>query len=196
VDLDAARTELRERGFDYLSDSRCNHFLNTALTEIEDAFPWPWLEDTATGTAPLTITDLKQPLYVVDTDGQRELLSIPYRDLVIDDPTLAATGEPSYWSLDGLDTVVVYPTRSVSLTVRYIKTSPVLQDAADEPLIPERYHGVWVDRAVVEALKDSDNHDAANTLLADVGRRVEQMCSVFADRVSSYQRVRFMSEDW
>ena len=196
MNLDAARTELRARGFDYLSNTRTDYFLNAALTEIDDAFPWPWLETTTTGTAPLTITDLKQPLYVIDTTNERELQSLEYRDLIIGDPNLTETGAPAVWSLNGTTQIVVWPVSSVSLSVRYIKTSPVLDEAADEPLLPSRYHTVWIDRAVAEALKDSDNQQAANVLLQDVQRRVEQMCMVYVDRVASYQRIHFQSEDW
>ena len=111
MNLDAARTELRARGFDYLSNTRTDYFLNAALTEIDDAFPWPWLETTTTGTAPLTITDLKQPLYVIDTTNERELQSLEYRDLIIGDPNLTETGAPAVWSLNGTTQIVVWPCR-------------------------------------------------------------------------------------
>lgn len=197
MDMDAARTEIRNRGFDYLTDSRLNTFLNTASTEMDDAYPWPWLETTTTGTAPLTVTDLKNVLYVVNTSNECELLSLEFRDRVLGDPNLTQSGAPAYWSLDGLNTIVLWPATSVDLSVRYVKTSPVLSDAADEPLFPEQYHGVWVDRAVVECLKDSDNHEAANVLLGDVGRRVQQMVMVYGSRNAVYQRVDvFSALDW
>jgi hypothetical protein len=150
MDLTAAQTELKARGGDYLSTARLTTFLNDAKNELEDFFVWPWLETTTTGTAPLTISDLKHVLYVVDTTNQAELTGASAQYIVEDlDETITTTGTPDVWWLDGTTTLKVYPANtSASLSVRYVKFSPELSAGADTPLIPVRNHNLWIDLAL------------------------------------------------
>jgi len=201
VTLGEAQTELAGRGFDYLSSSRMTIMLNNAKNALEDEFDWPWLETTVTGTAPLTIPDLRHVLYVQDTTLDRELVGLNATQLAVDGSDLSQTGAPTHWWLDGASTLNVWPvTTSDQLQVRYVKYSPELSAASDTPLIPARYHAVWMDYAVLEAYKDSDNFESASDLLALVRQyRLPQMISVYAVRNrqnSNYQTVRLFSEDW
>jgi hypothetical protein len=183
VDLTAAQTELKARGFDYLSTTRLTYMLNLGKNVLEAMYPWPWLEATTTGTAPLTISDLRQVLYVVDTTNRVQLPGMNVQSTVDIDPMLQA-GTASSWWLDGLTSLKVHPTNaSISLSVRYVKWSPELSAGGDTPLIPTREHSVWVDLAQVEAYKDSDNFAAASALLADVlGRQVPRMVDAYLSR--------------
>lgn len=184
MNLTQARDELAGRGFDYLSTTRLNIMLNNGKNSLEDEYAWPWLETTTTGTAPLSIADLKFVLYVVDTTNQFKLTGVDARDVTDRDTTVTTTGAADSWWLDGTGTLDTYPTQSnAALSVRYVKYSPELSADSDTPLIPARYHAVWIDYAVIDAYKDSDNYVAANALLAHVRQfRLPQMIDVFATR--------------
>lgn len=162
---------------------------------MEDAYDWPWLETTQTGAAPLTMTDLKSILYVIDTTNDRTLTEADIRDFANDADTV---GDPYFWHLDGVSTLRVYPLKVVNLSVRYIKFSPELT-GTDTPVIPVRYHPIWVDLAAVEAYKDADDYTAVNSLLPDIDRRIEQMIQVYAWRNHQgpgMQALTYSAEDW
>ena len=201
MNLGTARTELLARGFDYLSSSRANTMLTNAKNAFEDEWSWPWLEATTTGTAPLTISDLKDVLSVVDTTNQVQLTGLDARDITDRDAIVTTAGSPDSWWLDGETTLRVYPTStSVQLSVRYVKFSPELANDSDTPLIPVRYHPVWLDYAVVEAYLDSDNFDAAAGLLNFVRQqRLPAMIEQYATRNRQnpgYVAVTWASDDW
>lgn len=199
MNLSSARDELAARGFDYLSTSRLNIMLNNGKNALEDEFAFPWLETTTTGTAPLAIADLKYVLYVVDTTNQNELTGLDSRDIALRDAIVGTAGTPDAWWLDGAGTLQTYPTSTASLSVRYVKFSPELSADSDTPLIPVRYHSVWVDYAVVDAYRDSDNYAAANALLGFVREfRLQQMIEVYGARNrqnSGYAQIRAGSFD-
>lgn len=167
MNLGEARTEFQARGFDYLSSTRCNAYLNRALAAIATHATWPWLEATASGTAPLTITDLRAVLSCVDTTTGTELAPADRRALVALYTTLTDTGPPEWWHRTSLTEVSVYPLNTTdTITVRYVAHEAELTSDSSSPLLPSRHHNVWVDRAVIEAYSDSDNFDAAGQLKA------------------------------
>lgn len=174
MNVDQATAELWARGFDYLESSRVLTMLNNARNEFEDYWPWPWLEQTKTGTAPLAVDRLKIVLYVADTTNQRALWPIDPRDVTADGDSLSQTGTPERWWADGPgppdDTVTIrpWPVAAVTLEARVTVESPELVAPTDSPLIPARYHPLWIDYAVVAAYKDSDNFSAASQLRADI----------------------------
>ena len=201
MDVTAATAELKARGADYLTDARALIMLNNAKNALEDEMAWPWLEATATGPAPLTISDLKDVLSVVDTTNQRQLTGLDARDITDRDAIVTTSGTPDSWWLDGTTTLKVYPTStSAQLSVRYVKFSPELSVGSDTPLIPVRYHALWVDYAMVEAYLDSDNFDAAAGLLNFVRQqRLPAMVELYAVRNRqnpSYVPVTWASDDW
>jgi hypothetical protein len=194
VDLITARTEFKARGFDYLSDARANTMLNNAKNAFEDEWPWPWLETTTSGVAPFTISDLKYVLDVQTAAGV-ELQGIDPKDA-----DLTAGAADSWW-LDGTQTLRTSPVdASTSLAVRYVRFSPDLAASSDTPLIPSRYHPVWIDYAVVEAYKDDDNYQAAQALLAFIrATRLPQLIETYVWRnraTTAYQEITFAAEDW
>lgn len=172
--------ELGARGFDFLQDDassvgRLKRWINTAYrTDICAAELWPWLETTATGTAPLPITDLRDIQYVANLDEQYLLSVMDVRDIAERDPAGEATGPAvGYW-LDG-STVKVWPDDGVNLEVRYVRKPAALVSDGDTPLVPEEYHSLIVDRAVVLAYRDSDNWEAANAAQAMFVADMERM---------------------
>lgn len=200
MNLGDAQTELAGRGFDYLAASRMTIMLNDAKNALEDQWPFPWLETTATGTAPLTITDLKQVLYVQDTTNDNELLGLPVAQIAVDGDDITRAGTPAYWWLDGTSTLNVWPvSTSVQLSVRYVRESVELSAVSDTPLIPARYHPLWVDLAVVQAYHDSDNFAGAQQLQGYVDSRMAKLVERYEQRNlqnGSYQTIRYMSDDW
>lgn len=163
--------ELAARGFQYLMDdsdgqNRLKRWWNTAyITDICAVEPWPWLETDATGPPPLSVLDLRDILYVSNLDDRYVLPALDIRDIAESDPDRSASGVPlGYW-LDGT-TVKVWPDRDVNIEVRYLLKPSALENDTDEPVVPEEYRPLIVDRAAVYAYRDSDNWEAANAAQA------------------------------
>lgn len=173
MNLAAARSAFAERGFDYLSGAAMNRILNRARNDFEDHWPWPWLQATTTGPAPLVLTNLKH-VRLVNTATGGEVSGSTVEQLRQGGADLTLTGSPLFWYLTadtsdpvaGADTVTMltWPASTGSLTVLYTRQSPELVADADEPLIPTRYQLTWIDLAVVQAYQDSDNFPAATAL--------------------------------
>jgi hypothetical protein len=181
--LATAITEVQARGFDYLSSARVTQYLNMAMHAVDEEDAWPWLETTTTGTAPLTITDLRAVLYVVDTTQRFPLTGMDVRDVVDMDAIVGTVGTPAFYWLDGMTTLNVYPTNTTdSLSVRYLKYETDLSAGTDTPVIPGRWHGLWIDRAVIECYKDSDNFEQAALLKQTYDLNVTEMRSVVFSR--------------
>lgn len=199
MDLAAAQNEFAERGFDYLSTDRRTFYLNMAKDLFEDAYSFPWLETVATGVSPLTIADLKSVLYVRDSTNDTELIGLPASQIIVNGIDLAMTGVPCNWWLDGENIVTGWPvSTSAVMQVRYVKQSDELVDPTDTPLIPARYHGTWVDMAVIRAYIDSDNYVAAQGLKQVVDIDLSQIIQRYAMRNMqnpAYQTQRWGSED-
>lgn len=76
------KTEVAARGFDHIDATRRGVLINWAYLELCGLHTWPFLEDFATGTAPLSISDLGTIEAVMNTDLDVELQPAEYRDLV------------------------------------------------------------------------------------------------------------------
>lgn len=185
MDLAGAQAELAARGFDYLPAARMTTMLNNAKNTFEDYWAWPWLEQAPTGPAPLVVPGLKTVLYVRDSDRGVELPGIDPRD--IDGLTLPGT-RPSCWWLDGpaggTDDVTIntWPVSPVTLEARVTVESPELAQPIDTPLIPARYHPLWIDLAACDAYRDSDNFPAAQALRGDVNARLGDLVTRYETR--------------
>ena len=180
VNLSAARQELSDRGFDYLSAPRQNLMLNDALQEIQDYWEWPWLRKTASGPTPLVISDLKTVLKVTDSNGN-EVQGISDSD----DFSPILTGTPTNWWIDdtsGTPTITAYPTGSITLTVRYERDITTLASDGDTPDMPDRYNRVWLDLAVALAYEDSDNFAAATQIRARAKSRLDDLVARYETR--------------
>lgn len=197
VNLSQAQTELGARGFNGILDaSRMTFYLNRGIVDFEDFWHWPWLTKTATGSAPLTIADLKFVLKVYDSTGS-ELFGISDQE----DLDYTTTGTPGNWWIDdtsGSPVLAGYPVGSATLSVRYVAASVPLSGASDTPLIPVAYHNTWIDLAVALAYKDRDNFAASAQLRqmaeADLQRIVERYET--RNRMnSSHMLIRAGSED-
>lgn len=141
------QTELVARGFDALSTTRAKAILNDAYTEVDGAYPWPYLEDSGTGTAPLSIPTLGQIEAVTDETLDVPIELVAYRNLVdwVDD--LSTTGDPEFayvaWP-SGVPTVATWPVSTNTIGVQFYRVPAALTADADRPAAPSRYHGVYL----------------------------------------------------
>lgn len=187
------QTEFYARGFDYLNDAgagtaRAKQWINDAVHAICEEAAWPFLEATATGTAPLTISDLREVLYVVDTAQKLRLRHSDARDVVDLDPDVTTSGTPAIYWIDGLTTLKVWQTNTANtLSVRYIKVPTDLSADADVPVVPARYRSTIIDIAAARALEDSSNHDEAARLRQVAALDIERMKDSLLDRAADDQ---------
>lgn len=200
--LSQAQTQLYNLGAGVLqSDSgSATYYLNQAKNWIEDKDNWPWLEATATGSAPLTIADLRNIIYVADSTNDRLLQASTASDIATIDPTLDSTGAPSHYYLDGLTSVKVWPSSTVSLSVRYIKYSPELSAAGDTPLIPTRYHALWIQVAYYLFLQVRQPQSITGDFVTRLTSSIDDMREQFFKRTDSvpnlYGTVGISSATW
>lgn len=179
MNLAEIRTEVQGRGYHYLPTSRLDLWIRQTYEWVCSLYPWPFLETTATGAAPLTIPDLSQILYV--SSSSHGLDGADLRDILDADPGLTETGTATNWYLDG-NTVKIWPSEAgTTLAVRYLKSPPVLTDT-DSPLLPSAYHEILIDGTVMRGLKDNDEYDTAQALQAVIDLQVEGMKNAILHR--------------
>lgn len=168
------KTELANRGFDYLSDARLGYFVNQARHELDMMELWPYRITETSGTPPVTITDLGSVEEVVDTSNNysmlqntdRRTLRSAYNDLTM-------TGSPTHFFIDN-GVLRSYPIGG-SVTIRYYKRPADLSGSTDLPLAPTQYHMLIVDMAARWAYKDSDNEQGAAAIGEDISRQQQLM---------------------
>ena len=172
MNLEEIRTEVQGRGYHYLPTPRIDLWIKQSYEWVCSLYPWPFLEATTTGVAPLNVPDLSQILYVSGPDVGLEGADL--RDILDADPALTETGQPTNWYLDG-NTIKIWPAKEgTTIAVRYIRSPPALGDS-DSPLLPSAYHEILVDGTVMRGLKDNDEYDTAQALQAVIDLQVEGM---------------------
>lgn len=195
--------EFYARGFTYLDDggdgeARAKRWINQAIAELSQLADWPFLEETGTGPAPLTISNLGRILSVVDSTSGLELYGREREGLIDYATDLTLAGSPSYWYLEGNSTLKVYPTSTTDqLSVRYITVPTDLSADADVSVVPKRYSNIVVDLAVCRGYKNKDAFEACAALRADVDRQVQEMMAAELIRGDdAFVAVTGASEDW
>lgn len=157
------RTALADRGFQYLTAAQLGADVNTARGLLDDMYLWPYRLATASGPAPLTVSDLGTIESVTYGSGAAtyplEPLNSPDLLDAVGDVTLP--GFPSVFYVDN-GVVRTYPVGTGSITVRYFKATPDLAADGDTPLSPARFHlSLLLDMAVQQAYKRTDNFQGA-----------------------------------
>lgn len=166
------RAELSSRGIKY----GLSGYINRANKWLDEYAPWPWLETTTTGVSPLTISDFRQVISVVDVTNQNPLDPTDAAEVNRIDPGAIQTGPPDYYWFDGTSILNVWPTNTTStLRVRYIKLTPDLVFPTTSPPMPTRYHYNLVDVAELFAHTDARNFDAAQAIQQRVDLAVARM---------------------
>lgn len=174
-------TEFMARGFDYLGTTagevRAKRWINDAYQEITDYADWPFLEATAEGTAPLSVTELGHVLSAANKTVESPLKPVDRRNIVQSfDPALKMTGTAYLWYREGETTIAVWPGDTTStIAVRYVKKPPELSATSDVPVLPTRFHSLIVDGAAVRAYKDKDNFEAGQFVRQEWERGLKQM---------------------
>lgn len=171
MNFTALQTEFFARGFDYLNadtagQTRAKQWLNDSYHEICALDDWPFLENDQSGAAPLTITDLRTVLSVLETVTSRELPWVDRRRLADVYGTVSTSGTPQYYYVDASNIVKTFPTGG-TLSVRYIKTPTDLSAGADTPVVPTRFHTLIVDGAVRRGYVDMSQFAEAEAVEAE-----------------------------
>ena len=175
--------EVNDRGFDYLSDTRLGRYVNQSYKSICNRGAWTFLRTTTTGTAPLTISDLRAVLNVVDTTTNAKLYHADRRHLIESvDTSLTTTGTPTYWYQESRTVISVYPANTTdTLSVHYLKV-PATLTGTDAHLIPDEFEDLIIDGAVIRALKDNDELDAAASLTQFYNEGLREMMDALLSR--------------
>jgi hypothetical protein len=179
--------------------ARLTLMLNTAKDNFEDIWRVAVAaQDLKTGATPLTIADLKLVVMVKSAGRPASCSGSTRARRCRTTPTPPPPARRSIGGCEGDDDVARLARRRRVVRVLYIADSPELVLPADTPLIPARYHGLWIDLAVCEAYKDSDNFPAAQALRADIARRMQDVIARYETRNrqhSPFMTVRMASED-
>jgi hypothetical protein len=175
------RTELKARGYDYLTDVRATGFVNTAYAELCELYPWPFLETTATLSVPGTLANCRSVISVNDASTSASVGFVDRQMLALTDTKLGVTGTPSFWYWEG-DTLTTFPVASGQVTVRYVRyASPLVADT-DSVLVPERWTDIIVDGACVRAAKDTHNWEDVAGLRSEYNAQVKNMHDSYFSR--------------
>lgn len=165
------KTELSDRGFDELSDTRLGYFINQGRAELDNAALWPYRLTSASGASPLTVADLGTIEEVANSalTGSPTLDYADRRSLRDSYGDLTLTGAPAFFYVDN-GVVRTYPVGG-TLAVRYYKRTPDLT-GTQVPLAPADYHLLYVDFAARWAAKDGNQPDG---LSGDILRQLQVM---------------------
>lgn len=159
------QTEFFARGFEYLNDAgagltRAKNWINQSYLGLCTRADFPFLFADATGTAPLTITDVRVVLSVYDATQKNPLVAIDRATLISTYKDLTLTGTPLYWYRNSQTQVSVYPANTGStLNVRYVKRPALLSAGSDAVIVPDEWADLIVDGAVLKGKKDDDDYD-------------------------------------
>lgn len=165
--------ELEATGFQYVTKSRLEDWVQRSYAQLSARYDWPWLEENKEATAPLEIKDLRYVLSVTDATQERPLWGVDRQWILERFPKLEEQGQSMWWFLDNL-TLRLFPLSEDKVSVRYVKKAPKLT-AETEPLLPTEWQYLIIDQARVFALKDNDEYQVANELKASVQADLNEM---------------------
>lgn len=178
MDFDTLKTELADRGFSDTTDSRLGIYINAGRAELDRMYLWPWREAQATGTAPLTVTDLGVIEMVTDETRSVPLEVAQYRDLVNSFNDLTTDGDPQYYYIgrsSGSAVLMTYPESNNTLGIQYWKRTPDLSVSSDDPASPDECHLLIVDLAERQLRRRLGDAEGVALLSADIDRQVADL---------------------
>lgn len=172
-------------------EARIKRWINQAYREIIDFRAWGFLEATKEGKAPLTIADLGHVLSVVNLTNENRLDFTTRAGLAHWDPAVSASGVGTQWFLEGETELHVYPADTDSTyRVVYLKNPAELAADGDKPALPEPYHGLIVDGAVVRAYKTTDNFEAGGFVRQEFDRGLRNMVKTLRKSYDGNKRIQ------
>lgn len=165
------RTEVQGRGFSHVTNTFIDRWINLTYQDVNNRYPWPYLEATTSGTAPLTIADLGRILSVQDTTRALALQWRDIRTIQENDPALALSGTPRFFYRDGsvAASIKTYPTSANTISVRYTKIASDLATDVSIPILPTAFHYLLVEGACMRAYRRANEMDTA----ADAAQELE-----------------------
>ena len=178
MDFDSLKTELSDRGFSDTTDSRRGIYINAGRAELDRMYLWPWRETSATGTAPLIVTDLGVIEMVTDETRSLPLEVAQYRDLANSFGDLTTDGNPQYYYVgrsSGSAVIATYPESSNSIGVQYWKRTPDLSVSSDDPASPDEAHLLIVDLAERQLRRRLGDAEGVAVLSADIERQIADL---------------------
>ena len=192
MDFQTLQTEFFATGFDDWNDAgagltRAKRIINEAYKSICDAAPWGFLETTASGTAPLTVSDARHVQTVTDNTNKQPLAYLPKDQREAIFPDTPDTGNPEYWTWASDTSIAVYPANtSVTIEVGYLKNPVDLSVNGDTPIVPTRYHDLIVLLATVRAwrYKDASGSESIQTLKQEYREELGEMMQALLVRQS------------
>jgi hypothetical protein len=170
VNLGEIKTALKRYGFD--DTDPLTLWINAAMHEFEDAYPWPWLEREVFLALLVGEREVLVPsdfyklisLKWKERDSRPVYLGIDEFEEAITDRTI--TGPlPSVFTMVGMERILVWPTASENLDIEFIyrKELPDLVDDDDIPGIPTRHHYGLVAGAASYALQAENEEERSQT---------------------------------
>lgn len=185
------KQELSDRGFSYLTDARLGRYINTAGRELLEADQWSFRELATSSSADSTYVSTDGPPYAVvwypTPATATNYYQLTYRSAgdAHTTPGYAATGAPpchytlEYSTNTGGYHVIPLPQQTSigagQMAVWYYAPWTDLTGATEPLVPPPANHSTIVDIAARIAYRDSDNHDAAESLQVQIDRDVNRM---------------------
>lgn len=175
-------SEVRDHGFDDITDARLLGFVNDTYFDICSRENWPFLELSASATVDATglvtsPTDIGKVIKVVDSG-----LGTILEPLRLDSFTahnakqLTLTGNPYSYYFIG-DSLYVYPiSTSNNLTIRYVRIPTALTSSPDStPILPARHQRTIVLGTLVKCFLLEDDAENAGVFSQMLETRLAQM---------------------
>lgn len=183
MDFSTLQSEFYAHGFSDLNDAgagvtRVKRWINEAYHMVCESHDgkWAFLETSSSGTAPVTVSDLKQIIHVTDSTTDRPLRFADAWTVEHLDPDKATVAAPMYYWLDGLSTLRVWPLNTTdTISIRYYKVPADLSANGDLPLVPTRYQDAILQFALAKAHRAKNNEEQA--------RSCEIVAEVYIDRM-------------
>lgn len=170
MNLGTAAAEVTERLQDLTSaqTTRVKEWLNLVYQEIVSRKQWSWLEasasfNTVANTYEYAVTSLGSDVDKVASlrieESPDYLIAVPAlsMDAMFPDPD-RSTGQPRYYTIWGANIrVFPVPAQVYSIKGKYYKTAPELTSDSSTPLIPAKFHWVWLKGAQAYGLEFNDD---------------------------------------
>ncbi len=187
MNLTAMKTSLKRFGFD--DSDPLTDWLNFAMHETADYYPWPFLMASTTnvsvnasGELENIPNDFLKIASLVDHSGAQtiKLKQVDYTWFEREVLSPTTTGNPELYAVRGdFDDVVVYPVPTTNdWVMRYLKTLPDLVSDNDVPGLPQAFHFPIVLRAAATGHEAENEEDRAQSKLdqweAAVVRKIQK----------------------
>lgn len=171
----AIRAEVQNHGFDAVTATRINQWIDNAHQEIVCEDLWPFRKAYIVGAAPLTIAYTGTIESVWDATASCLVEPIDRVELLRRGLTLTdAGGAASYYYFNDESQINTYPT-GVSIEVRLFADAQPLADDLATPMLPEKHQQILVDRTCAYAAKEIRDWDAYNVYKSEWQAGLDRM---------------------